>query len=128
MTDQDAATHTVVQPSATPQHLTSDNKDKIACTLARAHCGFAPAISRVVRIVSQHEAESAEPIKLLEINSQGWASGIWPIAFPPAPPEIPFGSVIIEVTQEEYDDILNGTLSLPDGWTLGPTLHPAPPR
>jgi hypothetical protein len=38
-----------------------------------------------------------------------------PIAFAPDPPRIPFPSVVIEVTEAEFESIRVGKLSLPDG-------------
>lgn len=36
--------------------------------------------------------------------------------------EIPFPSVIVEVTPEEYQKVKRKLLKLPDGWSLGPAL------
>ncbi|HEY2410281.1 MAG TPA: hypothetical protein VGI10_29955, partial [Polyangiaceae bacterium] len=73
--------------------------------------------------VGPQEHDSGEPIKLLEVNSATSASGIWPIAFTPDPPEVPYGSVVVEVTPEEYTAIKEEALALPPGWTLGKELY-----
>jgi hypothetical protein len=102
------------------------DKSEIARVLADAHRGVEPAISRIIRLVADgdRERDSGEPIKLLEVNPDTSASGIFPIAFGADPPRIPFPSVVIEVTEGEFDEIRNGSLFLPDGWQLGYTLYP----
>lgn len=101
------------------------DKDDIARTLAEAHRTVEPTITRIVRIVGPAEADQREPIKLLEVNPATTPSGIWPIAFTPDPPTVPYGSVVVEVTPEEYDAIVARHLPLPYGWTLGAELYRA---
>ncbi len=100
-------------------------KDEIARVLAEAHRNLEATITRIVRIVGPNEADGREPIKLLEVNTAAVASGIWPIAFSPDPPEIPYGSVVVEVSPDEYEAIVRKQLSLPSGWDLGPELFAA---
>jgi hypothetical protein len=100
-------------------------KDDIARVLAEAHRSTEPTITLIVRIVGLNEADGREPIKLLEVNTEATPSGIWPIAFTPDPPSIPYGSVVVEVTPKEYDDIVANRLSLPSGWTLADELYKA---
>ncbi len=102
------------------------DKDEIARAIAEAHRRVEPAINRIIRVVADEdsEADSSEPIKLLEVNPDTSASGILPIAFGADPPNIPFPSVVIEVTEGEFDEIQNGRLFLPEGWQLGNTLYP----
>jgi len=99
-------------------------KNEIARLLADAHRAFEPAISRIVRLVSDRENEAREPVKLLEVNPATSPSGIFPIAFTADPPEVPFPSVVVEVTETEFQQIAAGTLPLPDGWRLGDILYP----
>lgn len=99
------------------------DKDDIARVLAEAHRQEQTTITHIVRLRGPREAEGSEPIKLLEVNPSTSPSGIWPIAFTPDPPEVPFGSVVIEVTPAEYEDILAKRLPLPNGWTLGESLY-----
>ena len=101
------------------------NKSEIARTLATAHHNFEPSISRIIHVVADQESDAAEPVKLLEVNPDTFESGIWPILFGADPPRIPFPSVVIEVTEGEYEAIRVGRLPLPDGWRLGDTLYPA---
>jgi hypothetical protein len=100
-------------------------KDEVARVLAVAHREMDPAINRIIRLVVDREDEVREPVKLLEVNPATSPSGILPIAFGADPPEIPFPSVVVEVTEAEYDQIATGELPLPEGWRLGDTLYPA---
>lgn len=101
------------------------DKNEIARTLADAHRRFEPGITRIIRVVGDSEDDPGEPVKLLEVNPDTSPSGIVPIAFGPLPPAIPFPSVIIEVTEGEYENLRKGVLSLPDGWQPSDTLYPS---
>ncbi|MEZ4222556.1 MAG: hypothetical protein R3B13_16570 [Polyangiaceae bacterium] len=101
------------------------DKDEVASTLAAAHRTVEPTITLIVRLIGPDEADQREPIKLLEVNTATTPSGIWPIAFTPDPPAIPFGSVVVEVTPEEYEAIVSERLALPSGWSLGAELYRA---
>jgi len=103
---------------------------KAARSLASKHYRLEPAITQIHTLTSGSKQESspAEPIKLLEVNKNTVASGIMPLWFEAAPARgIPFATVIIEVTPEEYGRIRRKELRLPDGWTLGSVI-PRPPR
>jgi hypothetical protein len=71
------------------------DKDEVAQRLADAHHDADPAILRVVRLVSPHEAMRLEPVKLLEVNPATSPSGVLPIAFAPDPPDVPFPSILV---------------------------------
>lgn len=101
------------------------SKDEIARALAAAHVEVEPTITKIVRLIGPAESDGAEPVKLLEVNPATSPSGIWPIAFTPDHPEIPYGSVVVEVTPEEFEDIAEGRLPLPNAWTLGEPLFPS---
>lgn len=101
------------------------NKSEVAKALADAHRKVEPGIRRIVRVIGDQEHAVDEPVKLLEVNPDTSPSGIVPIAFAPDPPRIPFPSVVIEVTEAEFESIRVGKLSLPDGWRLGDTLYPS---
>jgi hypothetical protein len=101
------------------------DKSEIAKRLARAHRSFEPSISRIVHLVADQELNASEPVKLLEVNPETFESGVWPVLFGADPPQIPFPSVVIEVTEGEYEAIRAGRLHLPEGWRLGETLYPA---
>lgn len=98
-------------------------KNEIARILAEAHREIEPTITRIVQLVSPREDDAREPVKLLEVNPATTASGILPIAFSPAPPSVPYPSIVVEVTEQEYTEILGGRLGLPNGWRLGKTLY-----
>jgi hypothetical protein len=101
------------------------DRSRIARALADAHRESEPAISRIIQVVAEEEDSTEEPVKLLEINPETSPSGIIPIAFGPNPPEYPFPSVIIEVTEAEFESIQSGRMHLPAGWRLGETLYPS---
>src|SRR5262249_19134929 len=105
--------------------LRMPEKDDIARALAAAHRNIEPTITRIVRLIGPREGDRSEPINLLEVNPATSPSGIWPIAFTPDPPEVPYGSVVVEVTPDEYSVIVGTALALPSGWTLGETLYEA---
>ncbi|MGH9599726.1 MAG: hypothetical protein ACRD27_07655 [Terracidiphilus sp.] len=99
------------------------DKSEAAKALAEAHRRFVPAIKRIVRVVADQETESHEPVKLLEVNPETSPSGIVPISFGPDPPQIPFPSIVIEVTESEFESIQSGKWSLPNGWRLADTIY-----
>ena len=99
------------------------DKSEIAKLLADVHREYEPTITRIVRVIADKEQAHDEPVKLLEVNPVTSPSGIVPIAFGPDPPRIPFSSIIIEVTEAEFESIRAGGLVLPDGWRLGDTLY-----
>ena len=98
-------------------------KDEIAKLLADAHRQIEPTIRRIIRLLTEREDDIREPVKLLEVNPATSPSGIFPIAFTADPPEIPYPSVVVEVTEVEFEQINAGTLKLPTGWRLGNTLY-----
>lgn len=104
---------------------TMPEKSEIARLLADAHREVEPAISRIIRLLSDRENESREPVKLLEVNPATSPSGILPIAFTADPPRVPYPSVVVEVTEAEFEQINAGALRLPDGWRLGDVLYPS---
>ena len=97
------------------------SKDEVAARLAEAHYASDPGMKRIYRLNSpDDEDRDDEPIKLLEINDDTIPSGIQPICFGASPASgIPFSSIIVEVTSEEFKQIEADELSLPDGWVRG---------
>jgi hypothetical protein len=88
-------------------------KDEVARLLADAHREMEPAISRIVRLVVDREDEAREPVKLLEVNPATSPSGIFPIAFTADPPRVPYPSVVVEVTEAEFEQIRTGCTLYP---------------
>ena len=101
------------------------DKTAVARSLADAHRDAEPGIVRIVRLEGPRESEAREPVKLLEVNPATSPSGVVPIAFAPDPPAVPFPSVVVEVTPDEFDLIEAGKLALPHDWRLGETLFAA---
>ena len=99
--------------------------EEVAKLLAQRHYSFEPSITEIRTPCAAGPSDSGqnEPIKLLEVNANTVPSGILPLRFDAAPGSgIPYPSVIVEVTPDEYEKIKNNELRLPDGWFLGPVL------
>ncbi len=95
----------------------------MAQLLAERHRQFDPAIVQIFRLISDREGDSNEPVKLLEVNPDTSPSGIFPIAIGADPPSVPFPSIVIEVTPEEFEQIRINRLPLPDGWELAEPIY-----
>jgi len=81
------------------------------------HFAVEPELREVYRIVTEGE-DSQEPIRLLEVNAATIpTASLEPFAFSPTP-EIPFMTVIAEVTPEELELLRAEPEALPKGWDL----------
>ncbi|HWE94872.1 MAG TPA: hypothetical protein VG269_12980 [Tepidisphaeraceae bacterium] len=101
-------------------------KDEVAERLAHAHYRIEPTIRLIRRVLGapDQEADPTEPIKLLEVNEVTTADGILPVYFGPhAASGVPYPSLIIEITPEEYDEILREPGRLPHGWQIGQPIE-----
>ena len=95
-------------------------KEEVARKLADIHYEVEAGMREIIRYTgtSDAEANSTEPIKLLEVNENTVPSGILPLGFGPLPGSgIHYPSVIVEVTPEEYERIKRHELKLPAGWS-----------
>ena len=98
------------------------SKNEIAQELAEAHRNFEPDIVQIFRILALNDDSPNEPLKLLEVNPDTPPSGIIPVSFGPGG-DVPYASVIIEITPEEFEQLNRGQLKLPlDDWHLGEPL------
>jgi hypothetical protein len=103
--------------------------DTSASELAQKHFQVEPGLTRVVQFSATVTLAPAEPIKLLEVNTNSPSVGVMPLGFGPAPGAgIMFPSVIIEVTPEEFDKIEKKELHLPKGWEYKRREIPRPPE
>jgi hypothetical protein len=105
------------------------DKAEVARSLARKHYQADGGLQRIFRLTGSAEVEvrPVEPIKLLEVNVNTVPSGVLPASFGPAPASgIPYPSVIVEVSPEDFVKIEAHELTLPKGWLLGEEL-PRPP-
>ena len=96
-------------------------REAVARGLANKHFEIESGLTDVYWITSASEAESSpsEPIKLLEVNRDTIESGVMPLHFGPAPASgIPYPSIIIEVTPNEFEKIQSHQLKLPHGWEI----------
>jgi phage FluMu protein Com len=100
----------------------ADEKATVARAMARKHYQAEAGLQKVIRLTGSADAEvrPVEPIKLLEVNANTVPSGVLPVSFGPAPASgIPYPSVIVEVSPEEFVKIQTQELKLPKGWHLG---------
>jgi hypothetical protein len=94
-------------------------KDEAARRLAQKHRQVELGITHILRFTDRAEVEvlRAEPIKLLEVNTDTVPSGVMPLQFGAAPAfGVPFSTVIVEVTPDEFQKIQAKELKLPPGW------------
>jgi hypothetical protein len=99
-----------------------DDKAQVARELAKKHYQAEAGLQSVFRLTGSAEVEvrPVEPIKLLEVNTNTVASGVLPVQFGPAPASgIPYPSIIVEVSPEEFEKIKTQELKLPKGWQVG---------
>ena len=104
----------------------SAEKNAAARNLADKHFLVEDGLTRIFRISDSADVERAptEPIKLLEVNVNTIPSGILPLRFGPMPASgIPFPSIIVEVTPEEFERIQANDLKLPNGWTVSEEMQ-----
>lgn len=90
--------------------------------LADAHSELDSGIVMIATIVSPEEFSEDEPVKLLEVNENSVACGIFPVSFGPGG-QICHSSTIVDVTPSEFREIESGSLPLPDGWQVGQVLY-----
>lgn len=99
-----------------------DAKHEVAKKLALAHYLVEEGLIGVYRLLSPVETE-AEPIKLLEVNRNTIPTGIMPLWFGAVPVHgIPYLSVIIEVTPDEFELIRSHQLALPEDWRIAEAI------
>ena len=101
-------------------------KEEAAERLAHAHYRIDPTLTLVRWLLASPavEADPEEPIKLLEVNEAAVANGIVPVFFGPhAPSGMLYPSLIVEITPEEYEQILRDPSLLPHGWRLGDAIE-----
>ena len=90
--------------------------------LAMRHYEIEDGLVQIFRINDRAAAELGEDelIKLLEVNANTPETGIMPLYFGPFPTSgIPYASVIIEVSPNEFEKIKSNELTLPEGWAIG---------
>jgi hypothetical protein len=100
-------------------------KAAVAEELAKKHYEVEEGLTQVFRITTRAEVEASrtEPIKLLEVNENTVESGVMPLHFGPVPASgIPYSSIIIEVTPNEFKKIQSHELKLPEDWEIGEEL------
>lgn len=97
-------------------------KDQEAARLANMHYEIEEGMTQIFRVTGSADSETLpnEPIKLLEVNENTIPAGIMPIHFGASPSSgLNFSCVIIEVTPDEFQEIQDHRLVLPNNWRLG---------
>ncbi len=98
-------------------------KEEVTRRLADYRYSVEPSMKVLYRIrhkLSDRESSLSEPIKLLEINTEGIAAGILPLGFDADPNEgIDYPYIIVEITPDELGQIQNKQLNLPENWIIG---------
>jgi hypothetical protein len=95
---------------------TMPRKDDVAADLIRAHFALEPFLTEVWRIVGDSESVPDEPIKLLEVNAATVVTGsVIPFAFTPTQ-DVPYSTIIAEVTPSQFDLLQREPWRLPEGW------------
>ncbi len=98
-------------------------KDAAARRLIEWHFSVEPELREVYRIVMANEDSRDEPIRLLEVNAATVPTGsVEPFTFAPTA-EIPFRTVIAEITPEELESLQAHPEALPEGWSLSRAEH-----
>jgi hypothetical protein len=111
------------------EQAVATEKAEVAKELARRHYQIEDGLKQVIRFSGAIHVEvvRGEPIKLLEVNENTVPSGVMPLYFGPAPADgIPYPSVIVEVTPDEYEKIKAQELKLPKGWETAEELAKPP--
>jgi len=107
------------------QQAVLKEKAQAARELARRHYAIDSGLTFVQTLWTTPDCDALPdtPIKLLEVNDNTIASGVMPVHFGlVAGSGVPFQSVIVEVTPEEFELIKRDELKLPAGWSMGEPL------
>lgn len=73
-----------------------------------------------LRQIAIFSGENDREIRLIEINEEALPTGqVEPFVFSPDE-QVPFPILIADVTPEEWDNICNGHIPLPEGWPSQP--------
>lgn len=98
-------------------------KDEAARQLIEWHFRVEPYLREVYRMLAEDENAQDEPIKLLEVNEATVSTGsVEPFVFTPTN-EIPFMTVIAEITSDELTALRDNPRALPKGWSLARAEH-----
>jgi hypothetical protein len=93
-------------------------KEDAARRLIAWHFEVEPELREVYRMLSDDEDAQGEPIKLLEVNEATVATGgVEAFGFTPTK-DIPFTTVIAEITPAELEALRTRPEALPKGWSL----------
>jgi len=95
-------------------------RDTAARELIAWHFRVEPELQRVFLLRASVDTSADAPIRLLEVNASTPATGsIEPFGFSPTD-DVPFRTVIAEITPEEYERLRSDPSALkhPPGWEL----------
>lgn len=97
------------------------NREKVARDIVEHHVIVEDEIVLAILYARSGGDRPEEPIKLLEVNRATVPAGVMPVYFGQTKEYPPV--VIIEVTEEEFRALEEGSLLLPDGWDERTVLH-----
>lgn len=87
-----------------------------AISLAESHVDIEPDIERVFWFPP--DGESEDEIRLIEVSGNAIPSGtVHPVPFAPTT-DVPYRTLVADVTLKEWDQICKGEIELPQGWSL----------
>lgn len=94
------------------------SKDQVAKELIEWHFQIEPGLSVIFRVISENENDPKEPIKLIELNEATIATDQFE-AYRFAPTEdVPYPTLIAEVTPQEFDRLKARPGAIPSSWNL----------
>lgn len=97
---------------------TKESKETVAQRLVTRHFRLDSGLRKVYRFLNENEDKPEEPIKLLEVTQETFATGRVDTFTFAASGDIPYPISIATITPEEMRSIQQGQISLPKGWKL----------
>jgi hypothetical protein len=86
--------------------------DAVAINIAKSH------MTEDQSTVAIYRAQGVDEVRLIEVTSSvGTTNDILPFRFGPRPDVgVPYPSVVVLLSPEEWDSVKGGRLQLPEGW------------
>lgn len=88
--------------------------EQVVSHLVRSHFEIEEAIDQIVWLRNGDEQE----IHLIEVNRNTLPTGSVEVFYFAPSPDVPFPVRVADVTSQEWEQVQNGQIPLPGGWTL----------